>query len=102
MLLLSFMVMMLSVFSCTREAEVYSSPEKGSPQKSTEQELSIEVRAEQLFSSLYANSLRNVSSPELLSIDSMETEFPATKLYLANFNDGGFMLFRDGGGEQME
>lgn len=102
MLLLSFMVMMLSVFSCTREAEVYNSPEKGSPQKSTEQELSIEVRAEQLFSSLYANSLRNVSSPELLSIDSMETEFPATKLYLANFNDGGFMLFRDGGGEQME
>ncbi len=96
------MVTLLAVMSCTRTADVYDTAKETSQESKTKQEMSLEDKTIRLFSSLYNTSLRNGVTPTLSSLDSTNTESPDTKLYLANFSEGGFMLFRDGGGEEME
>ncbi len=95
-------ITLLAVMSCTRTADVYDTPKETSQESKTKQEMSLEDKTIRLFSSLYNTSLRNGVTPTLSSLDSTNTESPDTKLYLANFSEGGFMLFRDGGGEEME
>lgn len=95
-------VTLLAVMSCARTADVYDTPKETSQESKTKQEMSLEDKTIRLFSSLYNTSLRNGVTPTLSSLDSTNTESPDTKLYLANFSEGGFMLFRDGGGEEME
>lgn len=95
-------VILLAVMSCTRTADIYDSTKEISRESKTKQEMSLEDKTIHLFSSLYSTSLRNGVTPTLSSLDSTKTESPDTKLYLANFSEGGFMLFRDGGGEEME
>ncbi len=95
------MVTLLAVMSCTRTADVYDTAKETSQESKTKQEMSLEDKTIRLFSSLYNTSLRNGVTPTLSSLDSTNTESPDTKLYLANFSEGGFMLFRDGGGEEM-
>ena len=63
--------------------------------------MSIEERAIDLFAGICHKGLRDNQSVSLNSIDSTETNTPDTKLYIANFNEGGFLLFRNGGEEQM-
>ncbi len=68
---------------------------------SQQAEATLEERTEQLFSSLFGGNLRNGETATLSSLDSMETDDSETQLYLANFAGGGYLLFRDGGKEQM-
>lgn len=63
--------------------------------------MSIEERAIDLFAGICHKGLRGNHSVSLSSIDSTETNTPDTKLYVANFDEGGFLLFRNGGEEQM-
>lgn len=63
--------------------------------------MGIEARATALFVELNQGTLREGSAVTISSIDSMETTTPDTKLYATNFEDGGFLLFRDGGEEEM-
>lgn len=103
LLVLLLMVALLSTHSCTRTEEIRDTPMGSSlKEDSPKQKASIEDRTVQLFTSLYASTLRNGASPSISSLDSTETAAPETKLYLANFSGGGFMLFRDGGNEEME
>lgn len=96
------MVALLSATSCARTADDIDISKEISQERKMEPDASIEGRTVQLFSSLYANTLRNGEEPILSSLDSTDTDSPDTKLYLANFTNGGFMLFRDGGGEEMD
>lgn len=80
----------LIVASCTERNLPKSIPPKV--------ETSIEQKASGIFSSLFPNNTRTEA---MTSLDSLETSDSDTKLYLANFANGGFLLFRDGCDEEM-
>lgn len=96
------MVALLSATSCARTADDIDLSKEIPQERKMVPDTSIEERIVQLFSSLYESTLRNGEKPILSSLDSTDTDSPDTKLYLANFTNGGFMLFRDGGGEKMD
>ena len=95
--LLSSAIAISVVCSCTRTADIIATPAVDFQQA----EATLEERTEQLFSSLFGGNLRNGETATLSSLDSMETDDSETQLYLANFAGGGYLLFRDGGKEQM-
>lgn len=94
-------VAFLSTTSCARTADDIDLSKEIPQERKMVPDTSIEERTVQLFSSLYESVLRNGEEPILSSLDSTDTDSPNTKLYLANFTNGGFMLFRDGGEEEM-
>lgn len=95
-------VAFLSATSCARTADDIDLSKEIPRERKMVPDTSIEERTVQLFSSLYESTLRNGEKPILSSLDSTDTDSPNTKLYLANFTNGGFMLFRDGGEEEMD
>ncbi len=82
--------MLLAIIAC------FSSCGGTEPQTIFEEqpETTVSARATNVYRSIIHNSLRNGEEVHLESIDSLSTDREDTKLYLANFENAGFMLFQ--------